>query len=42
MITIEVVANPSFWDYAGEYIYLAVIAVTLGIFFWRKWLLGKR
>ncbi len=42
MITIEVVDNPSFWDYAGEYVYLGLVVVLLGLFAWRKWSLRKK
>lgn len=42
MITIEVVDEPGFWDYAGEYGYLGVIVVLLGVFLWRKYYLMRK
>jgi predicted negative regulator of RcsB-dependent stress response len=42
MITIEVVDNPSFWDYAGEYVYVGIIVLFVGLFLWRRWAMRKK
>ncbi len=42
MISIEVVEQPTFWDYAGEYGYLALIVALFGWFLWRKLALRKK
>jgi predicted negative regulator of RcsB-dependent stress response len=42
MITIEVVDNPTFWDYAGEYVYVGIVVLFVGLFLWRRWSMRKR